>query len=598
MLVHLLMIKPKTKFIAEFRRHCIALACIVSLSALGSTADGLKPIPDKLVVLTFDDSSKSHYTTVLPILKRYGFRATFFITEGFDFPTNKSDYMTWNEIAELDRDGFEIGNHTGNHASITKENVADLEDQIEAINEKCAAYGIPRTTSFAYPGNSIALDALPVLKKAGIRFARRGGSPEFAYREGCGFAYEPGFDHPLLIPSAGDARPDWTLDNFIAAVEQARHGRIVVLQFHGTPDTAHAWVSSSAQKFDGYMKYLAKNGYTAIAMRDLLKYVDADVTPSNPYTIIEDRKQSLLQRSTREIFRRPQTDDDLRFWLKNMLADHGFTELEVSSATGLSVDQIEAAVERLRIPKGRDRSPADPQSVLKVLPYPGGRHPRIGFLDGAIRPQRDTKFSVFLPWNLRQYVVVDLPEAIWTMGGEGKELLYLAHTHVPTIWSRQGTTLEPLEWTRENGRLQIERKLPNQVVFGAKVSPTCEAVRMELWVTNGTPEVLRGLTVQNCLMLKSATEFNSLTNDNKLFRDPFVACRNSAGNRWIITAWQNCVRPWGNAPCPCMHSDPQFPDCGPGETQRLHGWLSFFDGTDIDAELSRIGKVDWRRSTN
>jgi hypothetical protein len=43
-----------------------------------------------------------------------------------------------------------------------------------------------------------------------------------------------------------------------------------------------------------------------------------------------------------------------------------------------------------------------------------------------------------------------------------------------------------------------------------------------------------------------------------------------------------------------MHSDPQFPDCAPGETQRLRGWLSFYQGTDIDAELSRIRKLDWR----
>ena len=106
-----------------------ALVCILSFSGLAAAAHGLEPIPDKLVVLTFDDSAKSHYTTVRPILKRYGFGATFFITEGFDFPTNKTDYMTWEEIAELDRDGFEIGNHTGNHASITKENVADLEEQ-------------------------------------------------------------------------------------------------------------------------------------------------------------------------------------------------------------------------------------------------------------------------------------------------------------------------------------------------------------------------------------------------------------------------------------------------------------------------------------
>src|SRR5205814_490184 len=73
------------------------------------------PVPDKLVVLTFDDASKSHYTVARPLLKKYGFGATFFVTEGFDFPTNKRDYMTWDEIAQLYKDGFEIGNHTLDH---------------------------------------------------------------------------------------------------------------------------------------------------------------------------------------------------------------------------------------------------------------------------------------------------------------------------------------------------------------------------------------------------------------------------------------------------------------------------------------------------
>jgi len=252
-----LMRNPRIEFIEVFRWLSVCLIYFLALSALASAADGLEPIPDKLVVLTFDDSAKSHYTTVRPILKRYGFGATFFITEGFDFPTNKTDYMTWEEIAELDRDGFEIGNHTGNHASITKENVANLEEQIEVINNQCIAHGIPRTTSFAYPANVIIPEALPILKKTGIRFARRGGSPEYKYPDGRGFAYEPGLDHPHLVPSAGDARPDWTLDDFIAAVSQARHGRIALLQFHGVPDTAHAWVNTSAQQFDAYMNYLS-----------------------------------------------------------------------------------------------------------------------------------------------------------------------------------------------------------------------------------------------------------------------------------------------------------------------------------------------------
>src|SRR5262249_57933766 len=59
----------------------------------------LEPIPDRLLVLTFDDASKSHFTVARPLLLKYKFGATFFVTEGWDFATNKTDYMTWEEIA-------------------------------------------------------------------------------------------------------------------------------------------------------------------------------------------------------------------------------------------------------------------------------------------------------------------------------------------------------------------------------------------------------------------------------------------------------------------------------------------------------------------
>ena len=46
-----------------------------------------------------------------------------------------------------------------------------------------------------------------------------------------------------------------------------------------------------------------------------------------------------------------------------------------------------------------------------------------------------------------------------------------------------------------------------------------------------------------------------------------------------------------NPPCPCLLSDPQVPDCPPGETKRARGWLSFFEGDDVDAELRRLRGV-------
>lgn len=289
-------------------------------------------------------------------------------------------------------------------------------------------------------------------------------------------------------------------------------------------------------------------------------------------------------------FRKPKDDADLRYWLQNMIWHHGFSEAEVAAATGLAADDVAAALKRFDISAAtKPRRPAD--APLLVLPWPGGRHPRIGFLDGAVRPQRETKVSVFTPWDDASYVVVDVPEAIFANLG----LVYLAHTHVPTIWSEQKVDLEPLEWTRrEDGSLDIERRLPNGIAFGTRIVPTRTEVRMELWLRNGTAAKLTNMRVQNCVLLRGAKGFAEQTNDNKVFYPPYAACKSPDGKRWIITAWEPHQRSWGNAKCPCLHSDPRIPDCAPGETQRLRGWLSFYEGDDVEAEIRRIEKMGWK----
>jgi peptidoglycan/xylan/chitin deacetylase (PgdA/CDA1 family) len=79
----------------------LAFAGSLFLSGIHSLgAASLAPLPDRVVVLTFDDSVRSHYTVVRPLLKELGFNATFFITEGFDFKTN--DYRVL-ALRELDR---------------------------------------------------------------------------------------------------------------------------------------------------------------------------------------------------------------------------------------------------------------------------------------------------------------------------------------------------------------------------------------------------------------------------------------------------------------------------------------------------------------
>jgi peptidoglycan/xylan/chitin deacetylase (PgdA/CDA1 family) len=547
-----------------------------------------EPVPDRLVVLTFDDASRSHFTVARPLLRKHGFGATFFVTEGFDFPTNKRVYMTWEEIAQLHKDGFEIGNHTLDHKAVTPDTLRDLAGQLRGINAQCARHGIPAPVSFAYPGNAIDPKALPVLRDLGIRFARRGGSPEHPYREGNGFAFEPGLDHPLLIPSAGDARPGWTLDDFKRAVGQARHGKVAVVQFHGVPDTAHGWVTTTPKQFEEYLQYLADHKFRAIALRDLTRYVDPDLAPEDPWGVIRDRQRLLETKRSGDNSRPAVGDADLRYWLENMAVYHRFSAPEMGAALGLTGDEVAAALERLGIDPMRGPTQA-PDGPLLVLPYPGGRHPRIGFPDGAIRPQRETKVSVFAPWKDGGYAVADVPEAVWFEPAGKRDLLYLAHTHVPTVWDRQGVTLDALEWTRNrDGSLEVERRLPNKVALGARIEPGRDGVRMEFRVSNGSPEKLTGLRVQMCVMLGGLAGFEGRTNDNKVFAKPFAACRDVSGKRWVIAGWEPCVQVWGNPPCPCLHADPQVPDCPPGQARRVRGWLSFYQGEDIDGELRRL----------
>lgn len=247
-------------------------------------------VPDRLVVLTFDDACASHDSVVRPLLKQHGFGATFFITEGFSFLTNKQGYLTWSQIKELSDDGFEIGNHTRDHWSVSARNLDPLREQVEAINARCAEHGIPRPVSFAYPGNAIVPAALPILQELGFRYARRGGAPEHPYEWGNGFAYEPGRDHPLLLPSAGDARPDWSLADFQRAVDQARDGRIAIVQFHGVPDAEHPWVNTSPERFTQFLDYLATNQFQVIALRDLARYVGDVPPPADPLAVIRERQ--------------------------------------------------------------------------------------------------------------------------------------------------------------------------------------------------------------------------------------------------------------------------------------------------------------------
>jgi hypothetical protein len=243
-------------------------------------------------------------------------------------------------------------------------------------------------------------------------------------------------------------------------------------------------------------------------------------------------------------------------------------------------------------------SGAEPGARIRIGPYPGG-YPRVTRDELCVDPRPDHKLAVYLPWENSGYIVVDLPEVIFSNIG----VLFLAHKHIPTIWTEKNVELDTVTWQRlPDGSMKYVRRLPNKVSFGATVIPRKDIVDMELFLENGTKESLTGLRTQVCVLLKEAKGFNQLTNKNKFFaagepaEEPLVAVRDEEAKRWIATAWDHCVAKWGRDLCPCMHSDPHFPDCPPGKRVTVRGRVFFFEG-DIEKNYQRLkreGKLFWK----
>eukprot|EP01045_Picozoa_sp_COSAG04_P023426 COSAG04_NODE_2780_length_3594_cov_5.982546_4_plen_163_part_01 len=157
-----------------------------------------RPIPDKLVVLTFDDGAKSQLTVAGPLLAELGFGGTFFITEGLSIPRDKllpepeRTHMTWPEVVrlhEMGRGRFDIGNHTEHHASVVGMSSAELQAELRTIDARCAEHGLPRTATFCYPVRCLL--ALPPSRPspaeiihADVRAAGDGGRHEQRWVDG------------------------------------------------------------------------------------------------------------------------------------------------------------------------------------------------------------------------------------------------------------------------------------------------------------------------------------------------------------------------------------------------------------------------------
>ncbi|MBN83594.1 MAG: hypothetical protein CMJ70_25980 [Planctomycetaceae bacterium] len=243
---------------------------------------GPLPIPDRLVVLSFDDGNKSDITYVAPALQRLGFGATFFVSEGLGF--GGPQRLSWDDVRQLDQMGFEIANHTISHPNLLLIPPQQVRPQIADFTEHCLQQRVTRPVSFAYPGGHHDRHAVRVLGDLNYQFARRGTDPEAPLIDmgGRGSAYDPRRDHPLLVPSTLVIGPNTDLADLAWAVGQATAGKIAVLTMHGVPDV-YPHCSTTQQKFDEIVRYLKDQRCTVIALRDVARYLGPAPPPEDPY---------------------------------------------------------------------------------------------------------------------------------------------------------------------------------------------------------------------------------------------------------------------------------------------------------------------------
>ena len=127
-----------------------------------------KVLPEKAVLISFDDTRLNHYEQAAVILEKYGFRGVFFI---MTVSLGKPNYMNKEQLADLSARGHAIGHHTWDHQDLRKLPADQWEKQIDrpkALLEN--AIGKP-VTSLAYPYGAWNQQAIEEIKKRGLRSA-------------------------------------------------------------------------------------------------------------------------------------------------------------------------------------------------------------------------------------------------------------------------------------------------------------------------------------------------------------------------------------------------------------------------------------------
>lgn len=149
------------KFLSEQGYTTIHLADLVNHLQTGA------PLPEKPIILTFDDGYDDNYTNVFPTLKDFGFEGTFFII-GAPTDYGSPGYMRWEQVLELYENGMEIGAHSLTHRYNLGQFRPSIQDNEIIQDHQMMVDHLPNWTPlFSYPSGSYNAYTLSLLQKLG-----------------------------------------------------------------------------------------------------------------------------------------------------------------------------------------------------------------------------------------------------------------------------------------------------------------------------------------------------------------------------------------------------------------------------------------------
>ncbi len=142
---------------------------VISFDELVSGIKAARVFPRNTVVIHFDDGYEDNYTNAFPVLKSYGFPAMVFLVS--DLIGVKGEYLTWDQVKEMDAHGFKAGAHTRRHAYLPDLNADQIKDQLAGskriIEEKL---GHP-IDYLVYPSGAFNEMTKQIAKESGFKAA-------------------------------------------------------------------------------------------------------------------------------------------------------------------------------------------------------------------------------------------------------------------------------------------------------------------------------------------------------------------------------------------------------------------------------------------